>query len=377
MTRLFNRVEGSELTEGSVTTVVWHGVHHPSEYQNLLKHLEGLSRVQIITDIHEVNVFSESRAVFCVVDSTGFPGEICCVIAELLCNGLKCLLVLHEDMSRDLLSNVNYLLEQFGICGNPDKVIDSIYTNELVPEYATALFDSFTPFVYPSGCTLTVQGPSQILAVSSEKSYPMSQPVCALSTNSNGGGLLVIGSTEIFSDRFFGVCESSTRFVKTDLLPFLSNDHYTCPNVISSPHNIAPYRLIPDLVYMVDMFDELEEPDTDYEDLPTRFAPRWPTIDHDLMIDVAETFEVLNVPFGPVTFDTASLHPHFLIPQLGYCPNISHCVEYDEKTPLPMNLSPIPRFAQTDDEIEYVLNACDPKTKLLDLARLLIVSYCN
>jgi hypothetical protein len=125
------------------------------------------------------------------------------------------------------------------------------------------------------------------------------------------------------------------------------------------------------------MFDELEEPDTDYEDLPTRFAPRWPTIDHDLMIDVAETFELLNVPFGPVTFDPASLHHHFLIPQLGYCPNISQCVEYDEKIPLPMNLSPIPRFAQTDDEIDYVLNACDPKTKLLDLARLLIVSYCN
>ena len=324
--------------------------------------------VQIVSNLSESFIFSSIESVLYFVDGSGMTEDQCNELSEFLMTGGRCAVLLSGDMPRDLLSNINYFIEQFGICGNPDCVVDCLYKERLVPEHASALLGAnLLPFVYPSGCTLTVQDPAIILAVSSRNSYPVSQPVCACTITPPSGRLLVIGSCEILSTEI----NRKNDFIDTVLVPFLVDGRWQTPDPIPAD-TLPPYKLIPDLVYMAGMVDDLKEPG----DVVNKFKPRWSTIDEDIRAEVLQAYELLGVPLGPLTMDFTD-PVYFLLPDISFSPIVvEDTSQYSEKVPL-VDLHYIakgapPLKARSDEEIEYALDSNNPKLKLFDIASKLV-----
>jgi hypothetical protein len=342
------------------------------------RYMERATSVEHVRNIPECLAFLNVTSVLFVIDETTLSDDVCQDLIAFVNGGGRCAVLLRCDMSREKLSNVNYLIEQFGVCGNADVAIDCVYRDGMDPEQSTGhLSQSSESFLYPHGCTLTVQEPAKILAITSRDSYPVSQPVCAYTLMPGGGRFVVMGSSHVLCDAYF---TSGNRLVHSILIPFLLEDAWVPPEHIPA-NELPPYRLIPDLLYMVELDNELEEPIEDPFDNLHQFKPRWPTVDEDLIAEVSLAYDLLKVPLQPLSV-SFSLNPsHFLLPELGYSPIVvDNNIEDSEYDKIPLfdlhhfvQGSP-PLEARTEDEIEYALNSSDPKLKLLDLAKLFVTN---
>jgi len=151
------------------------------------------------------------------------------------------LILMGEGGESKIGTNINCLIEQFGICVNTDTVLRTTYYKYLHPKeafitngvlnrefirvakglpalklesdankMAKKMMETkeFTKeklalnLLYPFGSTLNVQKPSYPLISSGPVSYPVSRPVAAFYTNQNNGKLLVMGSVKILEDEY-------------------------------------------------------------------------------------------------------------------------------------------------------------------------------
>jgi intraflagellar transport protein 52 len=195
----------------------------------------------------------------------------CGAIGSLLAAGGGLLVVLSEggergppagsNSSGGAGSNINYLLEQYGIAANPDAVLRTSFHKYMHPKEALVVDGVLNrallggggggggkddagdasggggddgdagarggyvrsasvgggglkpggdagglQFVYPHGCTLTVQAPAVALLSSGRICYPMQRPLAAAwegppgPGGARGGRLLVFGSAQLFDD---------------------------------------------------------------------------------------------------------------------------------------------------------------------------------
>lgn len=154
-------------------------------------------------------------------------------------------IVLNEGGEAKLNTNINYLLEQFGISCNSDSVVRTSYYKYLHPKetyishgvlsqdfarlaqgmgrsettgkgrggYADAykekenddpkLKQGSLDFVYPYGATLNIQKPAFPILSTGPVSYPTNRPILAAYQDQNRGGrLLVLGSVRFLDDEF-------------------------------------------------------------------------------------------------------------------------------------------------------------------------------
>uniref|UniRef100_A0AC34RES2 ABC-type uncharacterized transport system domain-containing protein n=1 Tax=Panagrolaimus sp. JU765 TaxID=591449 RepID=A0AC34RES2_9BILA len=153
-------------------------------------------------------------------------------------NGGGSLLVLMgEDGENKLDTNINYLLEEFGIVCNSDSVIRSVYYKYFDPKEALiangvlnralgvavgkqkkSIDDNNSQslsFVYPYGATLSIGKQATALFSTGTVCYPISRPIAAFHqlSGQNGGKIAVIGSVHMFSDLYFDKEENSKIFV--------------------------------------------------------------------------------------------------------------------------------------------------------------------
>ena len=155
-------------------------------------------------------------------------------------SGGNILVMLGEGGENRLKTNLNYLLEQFGIFGNSDSVIRTVFNRKyfhpkecpvsngiinkeisnfargksknkgnavshLLRDDGTDLADEHggLGFIYPFGCTLNVQKPSIPLLSSGALSYPLNRPIAAIYTSkARKGRLMVLGSYQLLSDDY-------------------------------------------------------------------------------------------------------------------------------------------------------------------------------
>lgn len=155
-------------------------------------------------------------------------------------------------------TNLNYLLEQFGISVNNDCVVRTSFFKYFNPKEAfisngilnqeivrvannmpkeerrnkpnNAFLSNLINvrdednnkeedngglnFLYPFGATLNVQQPAYALLSSGPLSYPSARPICAAYVHPGSGGkLVVLGSVEIFCDEYFDKEENKKLLV--------------------------------------------------------------------------------------------------------------------------------------------------------------------
>uniref|UniRef100_A0AC34RDS6 ABC-type uncharacterized transport system domain-containing protein n=1 Tax=Panagrolaimus sp. JU765 TaxID=591449 RepID=A0AC34RDS6_9BILA len=187
-------------------------------------------------------------------------------------NGGGSLLVLMgEDGENKLDTNINYLLEEFGIVCNSDSVIRSVYYKYFDPKEALiangvlnralgvavgkqkkSIDDNNSQslsFVYPYGATLSIGKQATALFSTGTVCYPISRPIAAFHqlSGQNGGKIAVIGSVHMFSDLYFDKEENSKIF---DLLMRLLGEGLDLNPIDAAEPEINDARCIPDHIVM-------------------------------------------------------------------------------------------------------------------------------
>lgn len=143
-------------------------------------------------------------------------------------SGGSLMVLLAESGENAFDTNINFLLEEFGMNINSDSVVRQHYYKYFHPKEAVlngcivcenmnnellkvikktgsqSLMDEKfdIEMVYPFGATINVISPSNTLITTSTIAYPFNRPVCGYFSNDNGGQILALGSGHVFTDRY-------------------------------------------------------------------------------------------------------------------------------------------------------------------------------
>ncbi|KAG5683607.1 hypothetical protein PVAND_012880 [Polypedilum vanderplanki] len=148
---------------------------------------------------------------------------------EFINQGGSLMVLLAENGENFFDTNINFLLEEFGMNINSDAVVRQHYYKYFHPKEAVlngcivcenmnnellkvvkknqgsqSLLDEKydIEILYPFGATINVINPSNVLVTTSTIAYPFNRPVVAYYTNDKGGQILAIGSGHMFTDKY-------------------------------------------------------------------------------------------------------------------------------------------------------------------------------
>ncbi|KAL0031916.1 hypothetical protein WJX79_005109 [Trebouxia sp. C0005] len=244
-------------------------------------------------------------------------------------------------------SNINYLIEEFGINVNSDSVIrlshdkylhpkealivDGILNREIAfslkgntrAENKTPLSESRTrpgvkeqfdgrgaAFVYARGATLTVQKPSVPFLATGQLAYPMHRPIGALWQGQGGGKLAVMGSVAMFDDKWLDSEDNSKimdwlfRWLKQGSQMQLDLHDANEPKVLEPQH-------LPDTEVLAEAFRGcLQEGDPMPEDWRTLIDGDLFSIDANMVPEAIALYDKLGVKKHALTL----IHPQFESP---------------------------------------------------------------
>jgi intraflagellar transport protein 52 len=291
-------------------------------------------------------------------------------IKEYITAGGSVLILLSEGGETKLNTNLNYLLEDYGISVNNDSVIRTVYykkyfhpkecfvshgviNNEIVRvargqpkkdkpgvlsnRIASNLLRDDTMdtrddhgglnFVFPFGASLNVQKPASPILSSGPISYPINRPVAAIYTpKARKGRLLVCGSVSLFADDYLDKEDNSK--LQDIFFRWLLHDDCDLDLGIDDDNDIQDYNVIPDIG---SMSENLKCCLQQSEDIPINFRSMFDDklfkFDTDLIPEAIKLFEELAVKHEaltliPPTFETPlpSLLPAVFPPNLKDMP---------------------------------------------------------
>jgi len=261
--------------------------------------------------------------------------------------GGSVLVMLGDGGESRLNTNVNYLLEEYGISVNSDSVCRSVYAkNYFHPKEAlisngiinteiaraaqglsagrskagrTATRDDDLDtqeshggltFVYPYGASLIVQKPAIPVLSSGALSIPLQRPLAAAYTpKAKMGRLLVIGSVRIFDDSYI---EKEENAKLADILfGWLLGEDIDLDQGIEEESDLSDYTQIPDIGAMSEGLKScLQQSD----DVPANFRLMFDDtlfkFDSDIVPETVEMFSQLSVKHELLTL----IRPQFEAP---------------------------------------------------------------
>lgn len=189
-------------------------------------------------------------------------------------NGGSVLVMLGEGGETRFDTNINFLLEEYGVMVNADSVVRSSFYKYHHPKEclvsngvlnreinraagkpvpsgrsddpsSSSAFDQLSlQYLYPYGSTLSVQPPAVPVLSSGNVSIPLNRPTCAFYSNeSRPGKLAVIGSCHIFSDQYLDKEENGALL--DVVLSYLTKEEFQLNHIDAEDPEIAEYVPIP------------------------------------------------------------------------------------------------------------------------------------
>ncbi len=271
--------------------------------------------------------------------------------------GGSVLVMLGDGGESRINTNINYLLEEYGISINSDSVCRSVYAkNYYHPKEAlisngiinteiaraaqglskdrakgrmasrgddTEEIHGGLTFVYPYGASLIVQKPAIPVLSSGALSIPLQRPLAAAySPKARMGRLLVIGSVRIFDDSYIDKEENAK--LADILFSWLLGEDVDLDQGLEEDTDLSEYTHIPDIGAMSEGLKScLQQSD----DVPANFRLMFDEtlfkFDSDIVPETVEMFSQLAVKHELLTL----IHPDFdaplppLIPAL-FPPNL-------------------------------------------------------
>ncbi|CAN8002155.1 unnamed protein product [Ixodes hexagonus] len=246
------------------------------------------------------------------------------VLREFLSHGGRLLVLLGEGGERRFQTNINFLLEEYGIVVNSDAVVRTVYHKYPHPKEALVSdgilnravslaagktnLGSDPPndalalsFMYPYGATLNVAKPAVALLSTGSCAFPLARPICAIYQNQQGpsGRIIVLGSCHLLSDQYLDKEENSK--IKDVLFQFLMNDEVQLNAIDAGDPEVSDYGSIPALGSLSEgpfsCLQEGEEPPADPTEL---FQQQLYSLDNSLLPSVIRAYQELNVPHEPL-----------------------------------------------------------------------------
>ncbi|KAL9643953.1 hypothetical protein ABK040_005422 [Willaertia magna] len=275
-------------------------------------------------------------------------------------------------------TNINYLLEQWGIYINSDTVIRSSFfkyyhpkevcvqkgiLNRSINKEAGKPMDSSNfdasdassqlTFVYPYGASLNVEAPATAILTSGFISYPVNRPIAAFYSSKNDKGkVAVIGSVHVFDNKWLDKEENTLLqevIFKWLLYGFELNQ------IDASAPEINDYQYLPDSKSLAERvkpcLQESEELPIDFTEL---FVDRMFKFDNDLIPEAVKLYGQLGIKHSPLTL----IPPSFETPLPALRPAV-YPPTLREPVPPEIDLFDLDeQFASEDARLAQLTNRC-------------------
>lgn len=300
--------------------------------------------------------------------------------------GGSILVMLSEGGEDKAGTNINYLLEEFGISVNGDSVVrtthykylhpkevlisDGIMNRSIVQTVGKSAgqeddfdyrrgkggeFDSTgLDFVYPYGATLSVLKPAVTILSSGKIAYPMNRPLGAVWHQPGQGKLAVLGSVTMFDDKWVDKEENSKLmdFIFKWLRP---GSKVSLNEVDAEELEISELKLLPDTASLADKLKGcLQEVDELPRDWMTLVDDGLFKFDTSLIPDAVALYEKMNVKKAPLSL----IPPQFETPLPPLQPAVFPPAIREPPPPALELFDLDESFASETNRLAYLTNKC-------------------
>uniref|UniRef100_A0A8B9SV60 Intraflagellar transport 52 n=1 Tax=Anas platyrhynchos TaxID=8839 RepID=A0A8B9SV60_ANAPL len=315
------------------------------------------------------------------------------VLKKFLEDGGAILVMLREGGESRSGTNINFLLEEYGIVFNNDAVVRNVYYKYHHPKEAlisdgvlnrgiseaagkTALettdedgsirnLQGLT-FVYPFGATLNVMKPAVAILSTGSVCFPLNRPILAFYQHeSKGGRMAALGSCHMFSDQYLDKEENGK--IMDVLFQWLTTSDVHLNQMDMEDPEISDYTMLPDAAALSEQLRVcLQEGDENPRDFTKLFDKSLYQLDTTALPAVIKAYEQLNVKHEPLQL----IQPLFETPLPALQPAVFPPA-FRELPPPPLELfdldetfsSEKTRLAEitnkcTDDDLEFYIRKC-------------------
>ncbi|XP_053309864.1 intraflagellar transport protein 52 homolog [Spea bombifrons] len=314
-------------------------------------------------------------------------------LKNFLDNGGDILVMLGEGGESKHDTNINFLLEEYGIMVNADSVMRNVYYKYFHPKEAlvsngvlnreisraagkdmSVVMDEdgggnnsqALTFVYPFGATLNVMKPAMAILSTGSVCFPLNRPILAFyQAKAKGGKMAVLGSCHMFSDQYLDKEENGK--ILDVLMQWLTTDDIQLNQIDAEDPEISDYTMLPDTNKLSQHLRVcLQEGDENPRDFTTLFDMSIFGLDTSSLSKVIKAYEQLNVKHETLQL----IQPQFETPLPGLQPSVFP-PSFRELPPPALDLfdldenfsSEKARLAQitnrcTDDDLEFYVRKC-------------------
>lgn len=234
------------------------------------------------------------------------------------------MVLLSEGGEPKLGSNINYILEKFGMIVNPDSVVASSYCGYLHPKEAlitggilnrevarVAQKDADKlSLIYPFGATLDVQSPAIPIISTGKQCFPMNRPIVAVANCFEGKGrIAVIGSYQLFEDAY--LVKEDNELIAKVLLKYLLNPEFKLNQVDAEKPAVSDNHPVPDTLELASrMRGALKDTERAPLDYTALFDTSLFKFDLTHIPSVLQLYKDLSLPHQPLSL----VPPEFEVP---------------------------------------------------------------
>ncbi|CAL7944416.1 unnamed protein product [Xylocopa violacea] len=236
-------------------------------------------------------------------------------IRTFLNSGGHVLVMLGEGGEKKSNTNVNFLLEEYGIMVNNDSVIRMSYSQTMHPKEClisqgmssksifSRNYNEDMSFLYPYGATLNVAQPSIVVLSTGSIAIPINRPICAYHySKANGGKLLVLGSSRMLTDTY--IEKEKNDSLREMIFDFFESKDTAVKESQMDDVDFWEYNFIPDITQQADD-PKVCTQDMDLMDNPHEYTKMFKhhlySVNLDMVPASIKAFEVLGVKHEPLT----------------------------------------------------------------------------
>ncbi|XP_066243850.1 intraflagellar transport protein 52 homolog isoform X3 [Saccopteryx leptura] len=291
------------------------------------------------------------------------------VLKRYLEGGGDILMMLGEGGESRFDTNINFLLEEYGIMVNNDAVVRNVYCKYFHPKEAlvsNGVLNRALTFVYPFGATLSVMKPAVAVLSTGSVCFPLNRPILAFFHSKNQGGkLAVLGSCHMFSDQYLDKEENSK--IMDVVFQWLTTEDIHLNQIDAEDPEISDYMMLPDTATLSERLRVcLQESDENPRDFTTLFDQSVYQLDISSFAEVIKAYEQLNGKHEPLQL----IQPQFETPLPALQPAVFP-PSFRELPPPPLELFDLDetfscekaRLAQitnkcTEEDLEFYVRKC-------------------
>uniref|UniRef100_A0A3B4FB35 Intraflagellar transport 52 n=1 Tax=Pundamilia nyererei TaxID=303518 RepID=A0A3B4FB35_9CICH len=295
-------------------------------YKSMQKRLKAQWKIQSIKEELSLDKLKSVKLWITAGPRERFTGSEMEALKVYLDGGGNILVMLGEGGEMKYDTNINFLLEDFGVMVNNDAVVRNVYYKYFHPKEAlvsngvlnreisraagkvvTGIIEDENvgnnaqalTFVYPYGATLTVMKPAVAVLSTGSVCFPLNRPVLAFYHGKNSGKLAVLGSCHMFSDQYIDKEENSK--IMDVVLQWLMTDNIQLNQIDAEDPEITDYTMLPDTGCLSEQLRVcLQEGDENPRDFTSLFDMSLFNLSTDTLPQVISAYKQLNVKAEPL-----------------------------------------------------------------------------